>query len=128
MDGARLWECAAFYARGHAEIADGFASVYVSLYKGIGAFAGAVLAGDDDFVAEARLWRRRMGGTLHQLAPFVASAAMRFDERLATMPALFERALTLRGRARVGAAACASTRRCRRSTCCTCSSTRRRTR
>lgn len=94
MDGARLWESTAFYARGPAEIADGFASVYVSLYKGIGAFAGAVLAGDDNFVAEARLWRRRMGGTLHQLAPFVVSAEMRFDERLATMPALFVRAKT----------------------------------
>ncbi len=94
MDGARLWESAAFYGRSHAEIADGFASVYVSLYKGIGAFAGAVLAGDDDFVAEVRLWRRRMGGTLHQMAPFVVSAAMRFDARIAMMPALFERTKT----------------------------------
>ncbi len=94
MDGARLWESAAFYGRSHADIASGFASVYVSLYKGIGGFAGAVLAGDDAFVAEARLWRRRMGGTLHRLAPFVVSAAMRFDERIAMMPALFERART----------------------------------
>ena len=94
MDGARLWESAAFYDRPHAAICDGFASVYVSLYKGIGAFAGAVLAGDDDFIAEARLWRRRMGGTLHQALPMVAAAAMRFDERIALMPALYARTLT----------------------------------
>ncbi|MEO8154466.1 MAG: beta-eliminating lyase-related protein [Rhizobacter sp.] len=93
MDGARLWESAAFYGRPYAEIAAGFDSVYVSLYKGIGAFAGAVLAGDAAFVEQARLWRRRMGGTLYHLSPMVASAAMRFDERLAAMPALYQRTL-----------------------------------
>jgi threonine aldolase len=93
MDGARLWESAAFYAKTYAEIAAGFDSVYVSLYKGIGAFAGAMLAGDEAFVAHARLWRRRLGGTLYHVSPMVAAAAMRFDERLALMPALYRRAL-----------------------------------
>lgn len=93
VDGARLWECAAFYGRDVAAIADGFGSVYVSLYKGIGAFAGAVLAGDAALVAEARVWRRRMGGTLHHLAPFAVSAGMRLDARLALMPALHARTL-----------------------------------
>ena len=95
MDGARLWESAAFYRRSHAEIAAGFDSVYVSVYKGIGALAGALLAGDDDFIANARLWRRRIGGTLYRMSPMVASAAMRFDERIALMPALYERTLRL---------------------------------
>jgi threonine aldolase len=95
MDGARLWECAAFYGRSHAEIAAGFGSVYVSLYKGIGALSGAVLAGGSEFIAQARLWRRRHGGTLYHLSPLVASAAMRFDERLAVMPALYRRTLEL---------------------------------
>lgn len=93
MDGARLWESAAFYDRPYAQIAQGFDSVYVSLYKGVGAPAGAMLAGDEAFVAEARLWRKRMGGTLHHMSPLVAAAAMRFDERLALMPALHRRAL-----------------------------------
>lgn len=95
MDGARLWESAAYYSntRGKscAEIVAGFDSVYVSLYKGIGAFAGAALAGPVDFIEQARLWRRRLGGTLHHLSPMVVSAAMRFDERLALMPALYTR-------------------------------------
>jgi threonine aldolase len=94
MDGARLWESAAFYGKSYAEIAAGFDSVYVSLYKGIGAFAGAVLAGDEAFVNDARLWRRRMGGTLFHMSPMVAAAAMRFDERLALMPALYRRTLS----------------------------------
>ena len=95
MDGARLWECAAHYDRTHAEIAAGFDSVYVSLYKGIGAFAGAMLAGDEAFIAQARLWRRRMGGTLYHMSPMVAAAAMRFDDRLACMPRLYRRAGSL---------------------------------
>ncbi len=95
MDGARLWESRAFYDRPYAEIAAGFASVYVSAYKGLGGIAGAVLAGDEDFVAEARVWRRRMGGTLIHQHPMIASAAMRLDARLAQMDALYARALTL---------------------------------
>lgn len=95
MDGARLWECRAYYGRSYAQIAEGFASVYVSVYKGLGGIAGAVLAGDEDFVAEARLWRRRMGGTLVHQSPMIASAAMRLESRLAQMDACYARALSL---------------------------------
>jgi len=95
MDGARLWECRAFYGRSYAEISDGFASVYVSTYKALGGIAGAVLAGEEDFIAEARLWRRRMGGTLVHQSPMIASAAMRLDERLGMMDACYARALSL---------------------------------
>ena len=94
MDGARLWEAREAYApRTHADIAALFDSVYVSFYKGIGALAGAMLLGSEDFIAEARVWRRRHGGTLVQLHPFVASAAMRFDAHLARVPAWRARAL-----------------------------------
>jgi threonine aldolase len=95
MDGARLWESRAFYGRTHAEIAEGFASVYISVYKGLGGIAGAVLAGDEDFVAEARIWRRRMGGTLVHQSPMIVAAAMRLDARLAQLDACYARALGL---------------------------------
>jgi threonine aldolase len=95
MDGARLWESRAFYGRSHAEIADGFASVYVSAYKGLGGIAGALLAGDEDFVADARIWRRRLGGTLIHQSPMIVSAAMRLDARLAQLDACYARALGL---------------------------------
>ncbi|GGC58502.1 threonine aldolase family protein [Undibacterium terreum] len=95
MDGARLWESQAFYGKTHAEIADGFDSVYVSMYKGIGGIAGAVLAGDEDFIATARLWQRRLGGTLVHQSPMVASSAMRFDERLSQMEACLQRSRAL---------------------------------
>jgi len=95
MDGARLWESRAFYGRSYSEVAEGFASVYVSTYKGLGGVAGAFLAGDADFVEEAKIWRRRMGGTLVHLTPLAASSAMRLEERLQQMDACYARALSL---------------------------------
>jgi threonine aldolase len=94
MDGARLWEAREYFApKSLADLCAPFDSVYVSFYKGIGALAGAMLLGPEDFIAEARIWRRRQGGTLVQLHPFVASAAMRFDMQLAKMAAYRARAL-----------------------------------
>jgi threonine aldolase len=96
MDGARLWEAREAYApHSHADVCALFDSVYVSFYKGIGALSGAMLAGTSEFVREARVWRKRHGGTLWQLHPYVASAAMRFDTQLAKMPTYRARALTL---------------------------------
>ncbi|MTJ83645.1 MAG: threonine aldolase [Telmatospirillum sp.] len=95
MDGARLWESLPFYERDAATVAGLFQSVYVSLYKGIGGIAGAILAGDADFVAEARLWQKRLGGVVVQLSPMIASIALRFDHRLAMMDALHRRAVDL---------------------------------
>ncbi|MEO6566950.1 MAG: beta-eliminating lyase-related protein [Casimicrobiaceae bacterium] len=94
MDGARLWEAReAFAPRSYADICALFDSVYVSFYKGIGALSGAMLLGPASFVKAARVWRRRHGGTLVQLHPAVASAAMRFDDAVARMPALRARTL-----------------------------------
>jgi threonine aldolase len=91
MDGARLWEAAAGYGRSVAEIAAGFDSVYVSLYKGIGGLGGAMLAGSGDFVARAAEWFRRQGGNVIHRSPYVVAAAMQLDARLAAMPACFAR-------------------------------------
>jgi threonine aldolase len=91
MDGARLWEAAAGLGKTPAEIAAGFDSVYVSLYKGIGGLGGAMLAGSREFVERAAEWFRRQGGNVVHRSPYVVAAAMQFDERLAAMPAYFER-------------------------------------
>jgi threonine aldolase len=91
MDGARLWEAAAGYGRDVAEIAQGFDSVYVSLYKGIGGLGGAMLCGSTEFIARATKWFARQGGKLVHQSPYVVAAAMQFDARLAAMPACFRR-------------------------------------
>ncbi len=95
MDGARLWESAAFYGREYAEIAELFDSVYVSFYKGIGAIAGAALAGSAEFVAEARIWQRRHGGNLVQLFPYVLSARAGLRERLSRFADYHTRAVEI---------------------------------
>lgn len=85
LDGARLWEAAPHYARPHAEIAAPFDSAYVSFYKGLNAIAGAALAGDAGFVAEARLWQHRLGGRLVALYPLALSAQAGFETHLPRM-------------------------------------------
>ena len=95
LDGARLWEAQPFYARPHAAIAALFDSVYVSFYKGLGAIAGAALAGDAALIAEARIWQHRHGGRLVSIAPFALSALQALDARLASMSRYRERALAI---------------------------------
>lgn len=91
MDGARLWETASAYDRPLAEIAAGFDSCYVSLYKGIGGLGGAMLAGSRSLIARAAESFRRQGGSVIHRSPYVVAAAMQFDKRLAAMPALLRR-------------------------------------
>jgi threonine aldolase len=95
MDGARLWEAAPFYERTYAEIARLFDSVYVSFYKGLGAIAGAALAGPAGFIAEARVWQRRHGGTLISLFPLLISARASLHRRLDRFPAYYRRAAAI---------------------------------
>lgn len=71
LDGARLWETQPFYGRSLAEIAALADSVYVSLYKGLGAPGGALIAGDAAFLDTLKPWRSRMGGNLYTAFPFV---------------------------------------------------------
>ena len=91
MDGARLWEAQAGLGQSLPAICDGFDSVYVSLYKGIGGLGGATLAGSRSFVERAREWFRRQGGNIVHRTPYVVAAAMQFDARLAAMPRYFAR-------------------------------------
>jgi threonine aldolase len=86
MDGARLWEAACGYGKPLHEVASGFDSAYVSLYKGVGGLGGAMLAGSREFVERAAEWFRRQGGNVIHRSPYVVAAAMQFDERLAAMP------------------------------------------
>jgi threonine aldolase len=85
LDGARLWEAQPFYGRPLAEMASLFDSVYVSFYKGLGAPAGSMLLGEPDVIDEARLWRKRHGGTLFGLWPYAAAGLAGLRSRLPRM-------------------------------------------
>jgi threonine aldolase len=92
LDGARLWESQPFYQRPYAEIAALFDTVYVAFDKGLGGLAGAMLAGDADFVAEARIWQRRAGGRMLRTYPYLLSALRGLEERLPLMGAFHAKA------------------------------------
>ena len=92
LDGARLWESTPFYGKPPAAIAALFDTVYVSFYKGLGGLAGACLAGPEDVIAEARLWRKRHGGTLFGMWPNAAAGLAGLRKRLPLMSKYFEEA------------------------------------
>jgi threonine aldolase len=95
LDGARLWQCGPFYRRPLREIAALFDTVYVSLYKDLGGLGGSVLAGPEDVIAEARVWRVRHGGRLATYEPLVLSAERGLDELLPRMPRFVRKAREL---------------------------------
>ncbi|HEV7816513.1 MAG TPA: low-specificity L-threonine aldolase [Janthinobacterium sp.] len=75
LDGARI--CNAAVAQGislRASVA-GFDSVSVCLSKGLGAPVGSVLCGTKAFIAEAKRWRKMLGGGMRQ-AGILAAAGL----------------------------------------------------
>jgi threonine aldolase len=92
LDGARLWQCGPFYRRPLSEVAALFDTVYVSLYKDLGALGGCILAGPEDVIAEARVWRVRHGGRLSTYEPIALSAERGLDELLPQMPSFVRKA------------------------------------
>ncbi|QIK76857.1 threonine aldolase family protein [Nocardioides piscis] len=86
LDGARIWN--AHVATGtpldaYGAIAD---VVAVCLSKGLGAPIGSLMIGSADAVAEARIWRKRLGGGMRQVGILAAAGLHALDhhvERLA---------------------------------------------
>jgi threonine aldolase len=96
LDGARLWDCGpAYLPRTLAQVAALFDSVYVSLYKALGAPGGAVLLGPPELVEHARLWRHRLGGSVVSLWPIALGARRGLRERLPRVPVWLEHAQAL---------------------------------
>lgn len=95
MDGARLWEATSGLEHSLAEIAEGFNSVYVSFYKGIGGLGGAMLLGSEEMIAKAKVWMHMQGDSVFRRSPYVVAAAMQFDQRFSAIPACFARTLWL---------------------------------
>lgn len=96
MDGARLWSCLPFYTkRSYADIVDGFDSVYVSLYKDIGAIGGAVLLGGKEFINHAKQWRTRLGGLSVGSWPMIVDSLRLLDLRLSRIDRYVEKAQSM---------------------------------
>lgn len=66
LDGARLFNAAAALSVDVRELTKFTDTVQVCLSKGLSAPVGSILAGDRDFIAEARWWRKKLGGGMRQ--------------------------------------------------------------
>lgn len=95
LDGARLFEVLPYYGKTALEVCALFDSVYISVYKGIGGIAGAVLAGERVFTEESKIWKRRHGGDLISLYPYIVAADYYMDRRLSLMEKYYSEAKEL---------------------------------
>jgi threonine aldolase len=75
LDGARLPNAAVVLGVSPATLAAGFATVMVSLSRGLGCPVGSVLCGDGAVIEEARRVRRLLGGGMRQ-AGILAAAGL----------------------------------------------------
>jgi threonine aldolase len=80
VDGARLWNAAAYSRAPAAELVHGADSVAFSLNKALGAPLGAVLAGSRAFVAESLRTRNMMGGGWRPTGILAAGALVALRE------------------------------------------------
>lgn len=95
LDGARLFEVLPYYGKTAAEVCGLFDSVYISFYKGIGGIAGAILAGSGDFTEESKIWKRRHGGDLISLYPYIIPAQYYYRQRVGRMAQYYTEAKEL---------------------------------
>jgi threonine aldolase len=85
LDGARLWHASVALGLPPAALTVGVDTVQVCLSKGLGAPVGSVVAGSEEFVAEARRLRKMLGGGVRQGGVLAAAGLVALDgiERLA---------------------------------------------
>lgn len=95
IDGARLWNACTASALApdvYGRLAD---TVSVCLSKGLGAPVGSVLVGSAAAMAEARIWRKRLGGGMRQAGILAAAGLYALDHHLERVADDHERARRL---------------------------------
>ena len=80
MDGARIFNAAVALSTSVAELVRDCDSVMFTLSKGLGAPAGSMLLGSKGFIAEARVWRKRLGGGMRQVGILAAAGLIALEE------------------------------------------------
>ena len=80
LDGARIFNAAEANGDSVAELSKGADSVQFCLSKGLGAPVGSILLGTKDFIEEARVWRKRMGGGMRQVGVLAAAGLVALGE------------------------------------------------
>ncbi len=86
LDGARIWNAHVATGVSFEEYGGLVDVLAVCLSKGLGAPVGSLMVGTADAVAEARVWRKRMGGGMRQVGILAAAGLHALEhhvERLA---------------------------------------------
>jgi threonine aldolase len=82
MDGARLMNAVVASNLGAKQYGELVDSLWLDLSKGLGCPVGAVLVGDDDFIAAARRWKFRLGGAMRQAGIIAAAGLYALDHHI----------------------------------------------
>src|SRR5271156_405000 len=80
LDGARVFNASVALGEPVAEITRKFDSVMFSLSKGLGAPIGSLLLGSTDFIAQARIGRKLLGGGMRQAGVLAAAGLIALEE------------------------------------------------
>ncbi|MFL6230783.1 MAG: threonine aldolase family protein [Pyrinomonadaceae bacterium] len=80
LDGARIFNSAAAQGETVAALARPADSVMFCLSKGLGAPVGSMLLGQQEFIAEARSWRKLLGGGMRQVGVLAAAGLVALEE------------------------------------------------
>jgi threonine aldolase len=80
LDGARVFNAAIALGVDVRELTRGVDSVSFCLSKGLSAPVGSVLCGDAAFIAEARRWRKAVGGGMRQCGVIAAAGIVALEE------------------------------------------------
>ena len=86
MDGARIFNAAAYLGVTLAEVAAPVDSVMFCLSKGLGAPVGSILAGRRSFIDEARRVRKSLGGGMRQAGVLAAAGLVALEESPTKIP------------------------------------------
>jgi threonine aldolase len=82
LDGARLWNAAAFHGIPPAEIARHFDCVSVCFSKGLGAPVGSAVVSTRERIKKARRVRKMLGGGMRQVGIIAAAALYALENNL----------------------------------------------
>lgn len=80
MDGARLFNAVARSGLTPARIVENVDTVMTCLSKGLGAPVGSLLAGPADAIAQARIYRKNLGGGMRQAGVLAAAGLVALEE------------------------------------------------
>lgn len=87
LDGARLFNAAVALNETVAALARPVDSVMFCLSKALGAPVGSILLGAREFIAEARGWRKLLGGGMRQAGVLAAAGLVALEESPKLLPA-----------------------------------------